>query len=144
MVIQYIYIYDLTCTILYYHSLSIIHLKRVLNIHPDSCNKYVESKIPSLGSFILLSFPVNEALPSALTRSQLYDIMEIEGKALYDLGSRNKKNVILFVHEGNKFIAFVPDNNSLEFDSMIACRGYLKSLGLSMKTSTISKRIKDG
>jgi hypothetical protein len=87
---------------------------------------------------------VDEALPSALTRSQLYDIMEIEGKALYDLGSRNKKNVILFVHEGNKFIAFVPDNNSLEFDYIIACRAYLKSLGLSMKTSTISKRIKDG
>ena len=53
-----VYIYDLTCTILYYHSLSIIHLKRVLNIHPDSCNKYVDSNIPYLGSFLLLSFPV--------------------------------------------------------------------------------------
>lgn len=47
-----VYVYDLSCTILYYHAPSRIHLKRVLGVHPLSCNKYVDTKIPYLGSFI--------------------------------------------------------------------------------------------
>lgn len=47
-----VYVSDLSCTILYHHAPSIINLKRVLGIHAASCNKYVYSKIPYLGSFI--------------------------------------------------------------------------------------------
>lgn len=70
-----VYIYDLSCTILYYHSPSRINLKRVLGVHPLSCNKYVDTKIPYLGSFILLSFPIDSAIPSKLSKRELLSVM---------------------------------------------------------------------
>jgi len=62
-----IYVYDLSCTILYYQAQSQISLKRVLGIHQSSCSKYLDTKIPYLDSFILLSFPIDDAIPSNLT-----------------------------------------------------------------------------
>lgn len=140
-----IYVYDLSCTILYYYAPSAINLKRVLGIHPESCAKYVDSKIPYLGSFILLSFLVDTAVPSELTVSQLLDVMNNERKALYTLGTRRKKNVLFEVLEGNKFVEFLPGKKTnLEFDSLKECVIYLESLGLRVKRDTLSKRIKAG
>lgn len=48
-----VYIYDLSLDTLYYHSSSLIELKRVLNIHPETCKKFLDSDI--LGKFMLLT-----------------------------------------------------------------------------------------
>lgn len=138
-----VYVYDLSCTILYYHAPSRINLKRVLGIHPSSCNKYVDTKIPYLGSFILLSFPVDSTIPSKLTNRELLSVMNKERKDLYNLSSHNKKNLILEIKEGNRLVNFIPGNSSLEFDSIKSCTIYLRSLGLTIKRDTLSKRIKE-
>lgn len=137
-----VYVYDLSCTILYYHAPSRINLKRVLGVHPLSCNKYVDTKIPYLGSFILLSFSIDSAIPSNLSNRELLSVMNKERKALYTLGTRNRKSVIIEIKEGNKLVDFEPGNSSLEFDSIKDCIIYLRSLGLTIKRNTLSKRIK--
>ena len=43
--------------------------------------------------------------------------MNIERKALYDIGTRNRKIVIFYIREAN---------NSLEFDSLKSCIQYLR------------------
>lgn len=131
-----VYVYDLSCTILYYHASSRINLKRVLGIHPLSCNKYVDTKIPYLGSFI--KFFVDSAIPSKLSSHDLLSVMNKERKSLYNLGTRNRKAVILYIKEGNKLVDFIPVNNSLEFYSLKDCIIYLKSLGLTIKRSTLN------
>lgn len=138
-----IYVYDLSCTILYYHAPSSINLKRVLGIHQESCNKYLDKKIPYLGSFILLSFLVDSAIPSKLNNREILSIMNKERKALYTLGTRSKKNVVLEIKEENKYVDFVPGNSSLEFDSLKDCITYLRSRGLIIKRDSLSKRIKN-
>lgn len=45
------------------------------------------------------------------------------------------------IKEGNKLVSFVPGNNILEFDYLKNCIYYLKSLGLTIKRNTLSKRI---
>lgn len=90
-----VYVHDLSCTILYYHAPSRINLKRVLGVHPLSCNKYLDTKIPYLGSFILLSFPIDSAIPSNLSNRELLSLMNKEQKALYSLGTCNRKSVII-------------------------------------------------
>lgn len=139
-----VYVYDLSCTILYYNASSRINLKRVLGIHPLSCNKYVDTKIPYLGSFILLSFFVDSAISSKLSSHELLSVMNKKRKSLYNLGTRNRKAVIIYIKEGNKLVDFIPGNNSLEFDCLKDCIIYLKSIGLTIKRSTLSKRIKEG
>jgi hypothetical protein len=59
-----IYVYVLSCTILYYQAQSQISLKRVLGIYQSSCSKCLDTKIPYLDSFILRSFPIDDAIPS--------------------------------------------------------------------------------
>lgn len=147
-----IYIYDLTCKILYHHAESQISLKRVLGIHQASCNKYLDSKIPYLNSFILLSFPVVSAIPSSLTTKELLNLMNEKRRAMYELGARRNMPVVLEIKEGNKWVD--PANlllsplikkalgNSLEFDSITSCVLYLKTLGLTIKRDTLSKYIK--
>src|SRR5205807_2473353 len=64
-----VYIYDITATILYYHAQSTISLKRHLGIHPSGCAKYVDTKIPFLGLFIILkkeNLFMGPTLPSSL------------------------------------------------------------------------------
>jgi hypothetical protein len=68
-----IYIYDISATTLYYHAQSRISLKRKLGIAPSSCAKYVDTKIPYLGLFILLSFPILTADPSNLSEAEFLD-----------------------------------------------------------------------
>lgn len=56
-----VYVYDLACSTLYYHAKSKIELKRVLKIHTETSKKYVDSKIPYLNKFLLLSYPIPTA-----------------------------------------------------------------------------------
>lgn len=139
-----IYVYDLSCTILYYHAPSQINLKRVLGIHQSSCSKYLDTKIPYMGSFILLSFPIDSTVPSNLTSRELLNVMNKERRALYNLGTRKRKTVVLEIKEGNILVDPSQGNSSLEFDSLKNCVLYLRSLGLTMKRDTLSKRIKEG
>ena len=71
-----VYVYDLSCSTLFYHARSKIELKRVLKIHPETCSKYVDSKIPYLNKFFLLSFNIPTALRSEITFKELVDIMQ--------------------------------------------------------------------
>ncbi len=128
-----VYVYDLSCTILYYHASSRINLKRVLDVYPLSCNKYVDTKIPYLSSFILLSFSIDLAIPSNLSNRELLSVMNKERKALYSLGTRNKKSVIIEIKEENKLVDFESGNSSLEFNSIKNCIIYLRSLDLTIK-----------
>ena len=140
-----VYVYDLFGAIIYYHASSIINLKRVLGVHPEFCAKYINSGIAYLGSFILLGFLLDTAVPSELTVSQLLKIMNNERKALYDSATRGRNGVYLEVLEGNKFVEFIPGKKThLEFDYRKECVIYLKSLGLRIKNDTLSKRIKAG
>ena len=137
-----IYVYDLSCTILYYHAQSKISLKRVLGIHQSSCNKYLNTKVPYLGYFILLSFLIDSTVASNLTSKELLNVMNEKPKALYALGTRACKTVVLEFKKVNKSLA--PFQASLEFDSLKSCVSYLRSLGLTIKRATLSKRIKVG
>ena len=87
---------------------------------------------------------MDSAVPSKLSVEELLNVMNKERKSLYNLGTRNRKGVILFIKEGKKLIDFIPGNNSLEFDSLKSCITYLRSLGLTIKRNTLSKRIKEG
>jgi len=62
-----VYVYDLTCSTLYYHAKSNIELKRVLKIHTKTSKKYVDSKIPYLNKFLLLSYYIPTALTSNIS-----------------------------------------------------------------------------
>jgi hypothetical protein len=99
-----IYVYDLTCYTLYYHAKSRIELKRVLKIHPATSKKYVDSKIPYLNKFLLLSFPIATALNSNISVQELANIMQKERQILYVLGTRRSIPIILEIKEGNTFL----------------------------------------
>ncbi len=75
-----VYIYDLTCNILYFHVNSQIELNRVLRIHTETCRKYIDSGNPYLSKFILLSNYVLTAKVSNITVNELLEIMEKERK----------------------------------------------------------------
>lgn len=57
-----VYVYDLTCSTLYYHAKWRIELKRVLKIHTETSKKYVDSKLPYLNKFLLLSYSIPTAI----------------------------------------------------------------------------------
>jgi len=105
-----VYIYNLTCSALLYHAKSRIELKRVLKIHPESCKIYIDSKLPYLNKFILLSFPIPTASTSNISsahvrgRENLIDIMQRERQNTYILGARRSIPVELEIKEGNTFI----------------------------------------
>ena len=82
-----VYVYDLTGSTLYYQAKSKIDLKRVLKIHPETCKKYIDSKIPYLNIFLLLSYSIPTALSSNITVKELVDIMQKERQAMYALGT---------------------------------------------------------
>jgi hypothetical protein len=149
-----IYVYDLTCTILYHHAQSQISLKRVLGIHQSSCVKYLDTKVPYINKFLLLSFPIFSAVQSDLTTKELLNIMNNERRAAYESGLRRSIPVTLVIKEGNEFVDFTNlpisplikkiEGNNLEFDSLTSCNVYLKSLGFIIKRDTLSKYIKQG
>jgi hypothetical protein len=138
-----IYVYNLDCTVLYYQASSQISLKRVLGIHPSTCDKYLDSNIPYLNHFILLSFLVSYAVLSSIEIKELKNIMDKERRLNYELGTRRSMPVILEILEGNTFVDPII-TNKLEFNSITSCIEYLKSLGMIIKRDTLSKYIKIG
>jgi hypothetical protein len=99
-----VYVYDLTCCTFYYHAKSKIELKRVLKIHTDTSKKYVDSKIPYLNKFLLLSYPIPTALNSNISVQKLANIMQKERQELYVLGTRRSIPIVLEIKEGNTFV----------------------------------------
>ena len=134
-----VYLYDLTCSTLYYHANSYIELKRLLKIHPQTTKKYIDSKIPYLNRFLLLSYPILNASISNISLQELLNIMQKERKLQYILGTRINLPVILDIKEGNRFLESV--GQSLNFDSLTSCIKFLRGLGLFIKRSTLSKYI---
>lgn len=135
-----VYVYDLTCSTLYYHAKSKIELKRVLKIHTETSKKYVDSKIPYLNKFLLLSYLIPTASTSNIHVEKLVDMMEKERKDMYTLGTRRSIPVELEIKEGNTFIEKA---GTLNFDSLTSCIEYLRRLGLTIKRDTLAKYIKN-
>jgi hypothetical protein len=136
-----VYVYDLTCNILYYHASSRIELKRVLKIHTKTSKKYVDSKIPYLNKFLLLSYPIPTALTGCLSVEELIDIMQKERQDAYASGTRRSVPVELEIKEGNTFVDY--KGQTFKFDSLTSCIEYLKELGLTIKRDTLTKYIKN-
>jgi hypothetical protein len=135
-----VYVYDLTCKTLYYHAKSKIELKRVLKIHTDTSKKYVNSKIPYLNKFLLLSYFIPTASISNIPVKELVNIMQKERQYLYTLGTRRNIPVKLEIKEGNTFVDSV--GKTLNFDSLTSCIEYLRGFGLIIKRDTLTKYIK--
>ena len=140
-----VYVYNLSCSTLFYHAKSKIELKRALKIHPETSTKYVDTKTPYLNKFFLLSFNNPTALISDISVQKLSDIMQKERKALYESGTRRSIPVNLEIKEGNRFVG--PSSpikeHTLSFDSLTACIKYLNKLGLTIKRNTLSKYVKN-
>jgi len=99
-----IYIYDLKGTILYYKAKSKIELKRVLNIHTETINKYLDSNLPYLKNYLLLSYSIPTAFTSDISVETLKNIMQKERQNMYKLGTRRTIPVELQIKEGNLFL----------------------------------------
>jgi len=136
-----VYVYDLTCSTLYYHASSRIELKRILKIHTETSKKYIDSKNPYLNKFLLLSFLIPSASQSNISTQELIEIMQKERQKIYTLGTRRNIPVILEIKKDN---IFVNKPTELYFDSLTACIEYLRDLGLVMKRETLSKYLKEG
>ena len=136
-----VYVYDLTCSTLYYHARSKIELKRVLKIHTETSKKFVDSKIPYLKKFLLLSYPITTALISNICVEKLVCIMQKERQNMYTLGTRRSISVELKIKEGNLFVD--KWGHTLNFYSLTSCMEYLRGLGLTIKRSTLTKYIKN-
>lgn len=136
-----VYVYDLACSTLYYHAKSKIELKRILKIHTETSKKYVDSKIPYLNKFLLLSYPIANASLSNLSIEGLVDIMQKERQDMYTLGTRRSISVELEIKKGNTFVDSW--GHTLNFDSLTSCIEYLRESGLTIKRDTLIKYIKD-
>lgn len=136
-----VYVYDLACSTLYYQAKSKIELKRILKIHTETSKKYVDSKIPYLNKFLLLSYPIPTALISNISIQDLVDMMQKERQNMYKLGTRRSISVELVIKKGNTFINSW--DHTLNFDSLTSCIEYLRKLGLTIKRDTLTKYIKD-
>lgn len=137
-----VYVYDLTCSTLYYHAKSKIELKRVLNIHTETSKKFIDSKLPYLNKFFLLSYPISTASVSNISIQELVGIMQEERQNTYRLGTRISIPVVLEIKEGNTFVDYLGHN--LKFYSLTSCIKYLRGLGLTIKRDTLTKYIKMG
>lgn len=137
-----IYVYDLTCSTLYYHAKSKIELKRVLNIHTETSKKFIDSKLPYLNKFLLLSYPISTVSVSNISIQELVGIMQEERQNTYKLGTRRSIPVELEIKEKNIFVDY-PGYN-LKFDSLTSCIEYLRGLGLTIKRDTLTRYIKMG
>ena len=135
-----VYVYDLTCSILYYHASSRIELKRTLKVHPETCKKFLDSNLPYLNRFLLLSGLIPTAVKSNISVLELLEIMQKERQTTYTLGTRRNIPVILEIKDGNKFVNTW--GQTLKFESLTACISYLRDLGLIIKRETLSKYIK--
>jgi len=99
-----VYVYDLTCSTLYYHASSRIELKRILKVHPETCKKFLNSNLPYLNRFLLLSGLIPTAVKSNMSVLELFEIMQKERQTIYTLGTRRNIPVILEIKDGNKFV----------------------------------------
>ncbi len=140
-----VYIYDHTCSTLYYHAKSQFELKRVLKIHPDTCKKYINSKIYYLNKFLLISHPIPTALSSNIAVKELLDIMQSKRQELYTLGTRRNIPLTLKILDGNTFVDSTPTiiGSTLNFYSLPSCIDYLSKLGLKIKRDTLTKYIQN-
>jgi hypothetical protein len=138
-----VYVYDLTCSTLYYHANSRIELKRVLKIHPETCKTYVDSKTPYLNKFLLLSHSIPTALKSEISIQMLENIMQKERQKMYTLGIRRSIPVELEIKEGNTFVNSCITDHTLKFNSLTSCIEYLRKIGLIIKRETLTKYIKN-
>ena len=142
------YVYDLTCSNLYYQDKSKIELKRILKIHPDTCNKFLDSKLPYLNNFFLLSYPIptasNSYTSSPMGREDLIALMQKERKATYAMGTRRSIPIELVIKKGNTFVSGKNEGCTLNFDSVTSCKNYLRELGITIKGSTLIRYIKSG
>ena len=136
-----VYVYDLTCSTLYYHAKSKIELKRVLKIHPETSKKLVDTKIPYLNKFLLLSYLIPTSSISNIYVENLLGIMQKDRKNMYTLGSRRSISVELEIKKGNSFVC--NGGYSLNFSSLTSCMVYLRRLGLNIKRDTLTKYIKN-
>ena len=139
-----VYVYDLTCSTLYYQAKSKIELKRILKIHPDTCNKFLDSKLPYLNNFFLLSYPIPTASNSNTSREDLLALMQKERKATYAMGTRRSIPIELVIKKGNTFVSGKNEGCTLNFDSVTSCKNYLRELGITIKGSTLIRYIKSG
>jgi hypothetical protein len=78
-----------------------LNLKRVLKILTETSKKYVDSKIPYLNKFLLLSYSIPTPSISNIPIEELVDIMQKERQSLYILGTRSSIQVKLEIKEGN-------------------------------------------
>lgn len=78
-----VYVYDLTCSTLYYHACSRIELKRRLKVHPETCKKFLDSNLPYLNRFLLLSGLISTAVKSNMSVLELLEIMQKERQITY-------------------------------------------------------------
>lgn len=138
---DFVYIYDLTCSTLYYLAKSKIELKRVLKIHPETVKNYIDSKLPYLNKFLLLSIPIPTALISNISTKELLKIMDKARQDTYKLGIRRSICVELEIKEGNTFLSNWGD--TFKFNSLTSCVEYLKQLGFTIKRDTLTKYIQD-
>jgi hypothetical protein len=116
-----VYVYDLTCSTLYYHAKSKIELKRVLKIHTENRKKFVDSKKPYLNKFLLLSYYIPTALTSNISVDKLVEIMQKERKDMYILGTRRSISVELEIKEGNASVNSDSIGQTLNFYSLTSC-----------------------
>nr|AMX22278.1 GIY-YIG endonuclease [Cryphonectria parasitica] len=137
-----VYVYDLTCSTLYYRAKSKIELKRVLKIHTETSKKFVDSNLPYLNKFLLLSYPIPTASISNISIEELLGLMQKERQNMYTLGTRRSIHVELEIKEGNTFVDSV--GHTLNFDSLTSCIEYLRKLGLTIKRDTLTRYIKKG
>jgi len=136
-----VYVYDQTCSTLYYQAKSKIELKRALKIHPETSKKFVDSKLLYLNKFLLLSYPISTALISNISVEELVGIMQKQRQDTYTLGTRRSILVELEVKDGNRFTDSV--GYTLNFDSITSCVEYLRGLGLIIKRNTLTRYIKN-
>ena len=138
-----VYIYDLSCSTLYYHANSKIELKRILRVYPETCQKYIDTGNPYLEKFILLSYYISTVKISKLTVNELLEIMQTKRKDTYGLATRKSVPVNLEILEGNTFVDPSLIGTTLNFNSLTSCIDYLSKLGIDIKREIITKYIKN-
>jgi hypothetical protein len=111
----------------------------VLKIHTNTTKKYLDSKLPYLNKFLLLSYPIATAITSNISVDELLDMMQKERLNSYTLATRRSISVELEIKEGNTFVDYRGQN--LNFYSLTSCNEYLRKLGLTIKRDTLTRYI---
>lgn len=113
----------------------------MLKIHTETSKKYVDSKLPYLNKFLLLSYSIPTALTSNIPLNKLAGIMQKERRSDYASGTRRSISVELVIQQGNSLVDY--KGGSLNLNSLTSCIEYLRKLGFIIKRDTLSKYIKN-